>query len=60
MDIVGHGDVDVAFHVVPFEGEATVEGAIPVDGGFVGGFDGIDKVEGIWFAEVFDAKVIDT
>jgi hypothetical protein len=38
-DVSWHGDVDVSFVTVPVEGEATAEGAVPIDGEFVVGFE---------------------
>jgi hypothetical protein len=59
-NVARHGDVDVAFMVVPVKSEAAVECAGPVDGEFVAGSDGIDEVMGIGFGKVFDAKIVDT
>ncbi len=60
MYISWHGYVDVTFVVVPIESESTIEGALPIDGEFVMGFDGVDEMKGISFAPVFYAEVIDT
>jgi hypothetical protein len=38
-EIAWHGDVDASFVTVPVEGEATAEGAGPIDGEFVVGFE---------------------
>jgi hypothetical protein len=31
IDVIGHGDIDIAVFVVPIEGEAAVKGAGPVN-----------------------------
>jgi hypothetical protein len=42
INVVGHGDVHIAFRVVPIKDEAAVEGAGPVDGELVVGFDDVN------------------
>ena len=58
FDVAGHGDINVAFVVVPIDSEAAVEVAGPVDGEFVVGFDGIDEMLGVGFGKVLDAEVV--
>ena len=41
LDILGHGDVNMAVFVVPIQGHATVQGAIPING------DGVVLLEGV-------------
>jgi hypothetical protein len=57
-NIVGHGNVDIFFGVVPFYSEATIKFAFPVGGNGVKVLKGIDEVVGIVFANILDAKVI--
>jgi hypothetical protein len=42
INVIGHGDIDIAFVVVPIEGKAAVKGAGPVDGELIVGFDCVD------------------
>jgi hypothetical protein len=42
INIIGHGDIDIAFVIVPIEGKVAVKGAGPVDGEFIVGFDCVD------------------
>jgi hypothetical protein len=56
--IVLHGDVNVAFGVVPVEVQTAVEVAFPINGGFVVVVDGVDEMEGIGFGEVFYSEVV--
>jgi hypothetical protein len=57
--VVGHGNVDKFFGVVPFDSEATIKFAFPVGGNGVKVLQGIDEMVGIVFANIFDAKVVD-
>ena len=58
-DVVWHGDVDIAFFVVPFELEAAEGGAFPVLCDFILESKGVAKVFSMFFAHIFDAKVVD-
>jgi hypothetical protein len=44
--------------VVPFDSEATIKFPFPVGGNGVKVLQGIDKMVGIVFANIFDAKVV--
>jgi hypothetical protein len=58
-DVVSHGDVDPSFVMAPVDGEATAEGAGPVDGEFVVcGFKCVNQTLGVGFGEALDAEVI--
>ena len=56
--VARHGEVDGAGLVIPFEGKAAVEGPGPVGGDGVEGLEGVDEVLGVFFADVFHAKVV--
>ena len=56
--VIGHGYVNVAVFVVPFEGDSTVERTVPVLFEFVVSGEGADEVVGVFFGVVFDSKVI--
>ena len=45
---------------MPVEIEATVEFSFPVNGDFVIVFDSIDEMEGIVFAKIFNAEIVNT
>ena len=59
-DITGHGYVDVSFFVVPLEGDATVEFALPVDFQFVVLCERGNKVIGVILSDVLHAEVVDS
>ena len=58
-DVAWHGDVDGAGGVVPFEGEAAIEGAGPVGGDGVLCLESVDEMLCVFGADVFDAEVVD-
>ena len=58
-DIAGHGEIDGAGGVVPFEVETAVEGALPVGGGGVFGVESVDEMLGMLGTNVLDAEVVD-
>jgi hypothetical protein len=58
-DIAWHGDINIAFVVVPVEGEAAVQFSVPVDGQVVVRFDGFDEMHGVGFGEIFHAEIVD-
>ena len=57
-NVVGHGDVEPAFYIVPVEGDVAVKGASPVDGAFVVFGEGVIKMLGMLLANIFDTEVI--
>jgi hypothetical protein len=59
-DVSWHGDVDVSFVIVPVECEATAEGAVPINGKFVVGFECVNQMLGVGFRKILDTKVINT
>ena len=59
-DIPWHGYVDVSFFIVPLEGDATVEFALPVYFQLVVLFEHGNQVMGILLSDVLHAKVVDS
>jgi hypothetical protein len=57
-DIVGHGDVNIIFVVVPFNNETAVVLSGPVNRNLVVGTQGIEQMIGIRLREIFDAKIV--
>lgn len=58
-DVAGHGEIDSAGFVVPFERDATVEGAGPIGCHFVFGGDDVDEVLGIFSSNILDTEIVD-
>jgi len=58
-NVVGHGSVDGASLVIPFEGDSTVELTGPIGGDGVEALQGGDEVFCVGTSNVLDAKVID-
>ena len=46
-NVAWHRDVDKVFGVIPFDGEAAIVFAVPIDGDFVVCSEGLEKVIGI-------------
>jgi hypothetical protein len=59
FELARHGEIYGMSFVVPFEGDATIQGAGPVKGHFVLGGDDINKVLGMFLASILDTKIID-
>jgi hypothetical protein len=57
--ILGHGNVHIAFVVVPCQLDATVEASRPVGFDSVVLGEGVAEVVGIAIANVLDTKVVD-
>jgi hypothetical protein len=47
-------------HLTPVKGEATAEGAIPIDSEFVVGVECVNQMLGVGFGKALDTKVINT
>eukprot|EP00980_Cylindrotheca_fusiformis_P014017 scaffold3668_cov97-Cylindrotheca_fusiformis.AAC.1 len=59
-DVTGHGEVTGAIRVVPFEGDATVEGGAPINrDGFVVLAEDVEEVVGIGERGVLDGEIVD-
>ena len=58
-DVPWHGEVHLLFDVVPIKGDANVACARPVCCDFVMVFERLFEMERVFFAYVFDAKVVD-
>lgn len=58
FNLYRHGDVDMTIFAVPFEGDATVEGTVPVNYEDTLILEGLDKLVGVSLAGVFDAEII--
>ncbi len=58
-DEAGHGDVAGAGDIVPREGEAAVECAVPVVGESVERFEGVSELLGVVVPNILDAEVVD-
>ena len=56
--VVGHANVTGARDVVPGNGETAVNGTGTIDGYTVDFLEGLDEVVIIFFAGIFDAKII--
>ena len=56
--LVGRANVTGAHDVVPGNVETTLEGTDPIDAYTVKFLEGLDEVVGIFFADIFDAKII--
>jgi hypothetical protein len=59
-DASWHGEVNASFVIVPVKCEATAEGAVPINGEFVVGFECVNQMLGVCFRKTLDTKVIDT
>ena len=59
FDVAGHGQVDGAGCVVPFECHAEVAFAGPFGGAGVKGFEAREEMFGVFAADIFDAEVVD-
>ena len=59
-DIIRHQNVHISFNVVPLEGEASVEVAVPVGVDSMDFFEGTNKVVGVGFQEVLSTKEVKT
>lgn len=59
FDVVGHVEADGSFDIVPVEGYAAEELALPVGGELVFFLEMVDEVEHIIFGDEFDAEIID-
>ena len=57
--IAGNWYVHLPFNLVPIESDVNIHGACPVSGDFVVFLKCMEKVFGMGFPYVFDAKVID-
>ena len=57
MDIAGHGYVDVAVVIIPFDGKAAGMGARFGDGDGVMLSEGVEQVVEVRFGEKFNAEV---
>jgi hypothetical protein len=58
-NVAGHGEVDGAGQVIPFEGKAAVEGTSPVGGDGVERLEGVDEVLGVFLTNIFYTEVVD-
>ena len=58
FDITWHGEVYGVVLVVPIKGDATVESAGPIGGDFVFGGEDFVQVFCVFFANIFNAKII--
>ena len=59
FNVSGHGDVDVALDVIPFECDATVECSVPILLEGIVCAEGVDEVVSMFFVIIFDSKIID-
>ncbi len=59
FNVCGHGDVDVALDVIPFECDAAVECSVPIFFEGIVRAEGMDEVVSMFFVVIFDAKIID-
>ena len=57
-DIVGHGEVNGSFGVVPIEMDAAEDFPFTVDGDVIVFFETVDEMVGVGLANNFDAKVV--
>lgn len=58
-NIARHGEVNCAIDIVPMEGDATVEVALPVGGHLVFGCDDASEVFSMFPSDILYSKVID-
>lgn len=58
FNIAGHGEVNVAIGIVPVKGHATELGACPVDSDGVFFLEDGYEMVGMFFAHIFDPKVV--
>jgi hypothetical protein len=59
FDVARHGDVHVVLGVVPVDSESAIEFAGQAGQDLVERSEGIDKVLGIFAADIFYAKIVD-
>ena len=59
LDVAWQGYVDISLLVVPFNGDSTVEAAVPIVRNFVEVFERGDEVMGVLLANSLDAEVVD-
>ena len=58
-DVAGHGEVNSAFVIVPFDSDTTVERAGPVTSELILGADGVEKMVSVLLADVLDTEIVD-
>ena len=58
-NVVIHSETAGAFGVVPFDVDARVKGALPIFRDVVVCFDGVEKMDSMFLAHIFNAEVID-
>ncbi len=59
LNITWHGEVDSTVLVVPFKGDAAVQGTFPVGGCGVVRVEGCEQVFSVLLSHIFYAKVVD-
>jgi hypothetical protein len=57
-DIVGHGEVDSLFVIVPIKMDSTEDFAVTVDGEIVVFSKAVDEVIGVGLANNFDTEIV--
>jgi hypothetical protein len=58
VDVAGHGKVDFAFDIIPFQGEPAVFFSLPIRRHLIVLFDNSNQVICVLFSDVFDSKII--
>ena len=56
--IIWHGDVTCELVIILVKRESAITGTIPVDQNGVQFFEGLDYMVGVFFANIFDAKIV--
>ena len=58
LKVIGHGNVASRSRLIPMNVETIEQGAGPIHGDGVLFLEGLDQVVSIFFAGIFDAKVV--
>ena len=58
LNVARDGEVNCAYVVIPFKGNAVVQFAFPVCGDLVERIEGPDGLIGVFLSLLFDAKVV--
>ena len=59
FNVSGHGDVDVALGVIPFQCDAAVKCSVPILLEGIVCAECVDEMVGMFFFIIFDSKIID-
>ena len=58
LDVAGHGEINGAIDIVPFECNAAKRFAFPVERADVFAFEDLDEMVGMFFTNILDTEVV--